>query len=217
MLCSHLSLPIVTRARNFHTSEGRAETIAQKPVQRYFFRELYTIVRKLSYKVEDLKVLGFHPNEASRMNSYLQALIRELEVLHNIKEYRTPQATRSCGRIFIHLMPWLYGPYFVWVTKTVSTGTEQHQDFVGGFIFSLIYSVFTSIAMVGLFNVQRAMQDPFISSGFDNIHIETMCHEVHNAIKITAHNGSTPLVLDSPRHRFKGSQLHHDLKHMCVP
>jgi len=154
MLCAYLTLPMVTRARNLFTHEGKTERNAQIPVQQYFFGQIYVGMRKLSLKNEVMKKAGMAAVEASRINQYQQKVLHGLETLHNIKEYRTPQATRSFARVFIHLMPWLYGPYFVWVAHTLHT--ERHA--ISAFLFSLVLSISTEIAMVGLYNVQRALQ-----------------------------------------------------------
>lgn len=209
MLCAYLTLPMVTRARNLFTNEGKTERSAQIPVQQYFFGQLYVGMRKLSLKNEVMKKAGMPAVEASRINQYHQKVLHGLETLHNIKEYRTPQGTRSFARVFIHLMPWLYGPYFVWVAHTLSK--ERHA--MAAFLFSLVLSISTEIAMVGLYNVQRALQDPFDGQGFDDIHTETMCNEICNAIKVSGNDVVIPLhlVLD-----FKGPRLHEDAP-MCVP
>ena len=45
MLSSYLCLPSVTRARNLFTVEGKAERIAQVPVQQHFFYHIYNFWR----------------------------------------------------------------------------------------------------------------------------------------------------------------------------
>ena len=59
----------------------------------------------------------------------------------------------------------------------------------------------------------RAWQDPFDGGGFDDIHTETMCNEICNAIKISGNDGVVPLHLALD---FKGPRLHEDAP-MCVP
>ena len=46
------------------------------------------------------------------------------------------------------------GPYFVWVAHTL----QPHERGGAAFIFGLVLSIFTEVAMVGLYNVQRALQ-----------------------------------------------------------
>merc|ERR1712196_271010 len=93
-------------------------------------------------------------------------LIRDFEQLHNIKEYRTPQGTRSFARVFIILMPWFYGPYAVWISRSPSQDMARTD-----FGFALLFSLALSVAMVGLYNVQRALQDPFDEDGLDDIRV----------------------------------------------
>jgi len=47
--------------------------------------------------------------------------------------------------------------------------------------------------MIGLFNVQRAMQDPFDVDGLDNVCPKTMCQEICNAIKVLKYDGNGAL------------------------
>ena len=168
--------------------------------------------RRLSFKVEVVKELGLPANEASRINQYLEILIADIEKLHNLKQYRTPQGTRSLARIFIHLMPWLYGPYHVWVAKSVHP--EMHS--FTGLVYSVALSVTLQSCMIGLFNVQRAMQDTFDTAGLDSVDAKVMCQEIANAIRVVKNDGVTPLDIDeeaSSRLRSVG----HGLEAMTVP
>jgi len=141
--------------------------------------------------------------------AYHQFLVRDIEKLHNIKEYRTPQGTRSFARVFILLMPWFYGPYFVWVTHSQS-------DAETGFTFALILATFTSIAMVGLYNVQRALQDPFDEDGLDDIKVTIMFREIFHALQIVIHDGSSPLLLEDSVGLERGRDRRKSMD-MCVP
>jgi len=183
-LCTYLSLPTVTRARHGFTKSGIGERNEQIPMQRQLFTRIYSIIRRLSFAVEVMKEVGLPPNEASRINQYHSFLSRDIEKLHNIKEYRTPQGTRSFARVFIVLMPWLYGPYFVWVT-------HSQEDAETGFLFSLVLCVFTSMAMVGLYSVQKSLQDPFVTDGLDDIKVHVMYRELRHALAIVNHDSTT--------------------------
>lgn len=221
VLSSYLCLPCVTRARNLFIQEGKDELKTQVPVQQHFFHHIYTCCRRLSFKVEVVKELGLPANEASRINQYLEILIADIEKLHNIKCYRTPQGTRSMARIFIHLMPWLYGPYHVWVAHSV----HDVKHSVEGLLFALALSVVMSSAMIGLFNVQRAMQDPFDSAGIDNVDAKVMCQEIANAIRIVKSDGKEPwdcrtaedTVLDGGREGSNLLSVGYGLTPMTVP
>lgn len=202
-LNAYLCLPTVTRARHLFTVEGATERMSQIPIQRQMFARIYSMVRRLSYAVEVMKENGLPANEASRINQYHQFYVRDIEKLHNIKEYRTPQGTRSFARVFIMLMPWFYGPYFVWVAHSQPNAET-------GFVFALILSTVTSVAMVGLYNVQRALQDPFDEDGLDDIKTSTMIREIFHALAIVGHDGSGQLELATPSTGLNDMDL-------CVP
>merc|ERR1712146_750097 len=142
--------------------------------QQTLFRRIYAAMRHLSKFVETLKRCGLPANEASRLNQYHMFLIRDIEHLHNIKEYHTPSGPRSVARLFIHLMPWLYGPYFVWISR----------DTGAGLIFSSTLCIFTSIVMVGFFNVQGMLEDPSDEQGLDDVKTTAMVREISHALEI---------------------------------
>jgi len=180
-LNSYLCLPTVTRARHVFTNEGKEERKSQIPVQQVLFRRIYISLRRLNEFVERLKQHGLPANEASRLNQYHCLMIREIERLHNLKEYRTPSGPRSVARLFIHLMPWLYGPYFVWLTH--NTG-----ELGAGLFFSYTLCIFTSMVMVGFFNVQGMLEDPFDEEGLDDVKTTCMCREISHAMEVVGPN-----------------------------
>ena len=99
-----------------------------------------------------------------------------------------------------------------------------NQFALAGFPFALVLSMFMSITMIGLYNVQRAMQDPFCTMyvvGFDDIPVVKVCREIHNACKIAGQEGHMPFVLDDDD-GFDGGNLRGDSRqvskaNMCVP
>merc|ERR1712196_478436 len=118
-------------------------------------------------------------------------LIRDFEQLHNIKEYRTPQGTRSFARVFIILMPWFYGPYAVWISRSPSQDMARTDSG-----FALLFSLALSVAMVGLYNVQRALQDPFDEDGLDDIKVTVMIKEICDNMKFVKKDKLEGAALD---------------------
>lgn len=168
-IVEYLKFPLVTRARNFFTEEGARELALFEPDMQDSFNLIYTNICKLSQFVEVLKSEGLPANEASRINQWHQFLTRDIEHLRNIKEYRTPQGTRSLARVFIQLTPWIYGPYFLWIAH----GADQTRT-LEGYMFAFIVMTVVVLSMVALYNVQRALQDPFDEDGLDDIRISKM-------------------------------------------
>ena len=87
--------------------------------------------------------------------------------------YRTPQATRSFTRLFILVLPLFYGPYYVYL---VDSG-ESHTSFA----FALVLSAMTSMTMIGLFNVEKALEDPFTEEGLDGVQIDLAFQRIFDA------------------------------------
>ncbi|GBG23802.1 Hypothetical Protein FCC1311_000222 [Hondaea fermentalgiana] len=163
ILYQYLSIPwLVGRARNFvfrHDSQRVQEVVAVRlEIEQRFailFRQLYGIV-------ETMKATGMPGNESSRINQYVWFLQQRINLLRNQKIYRTPQATRSFGRVYLFVLPWFLGPYFAWVYEE----TENYG-------MALAISCLTFLVLLGLITAGRALEDPFLQeNGFDNIKLK---------------------------------------------
>jgi len=112
------------------------------------------------------------PIGCGSLNQYHWLLHQAFEKLRKIKEYRTPQALRSFVRVAFIFVPCFYGPYYVWVgTSGGGEGTNLP--------FAIALSVLTTLVMVGLFNVEQALEDPFdCRLGFDNVRLQDELNEI---------------------------------------
>jgi hypothetical protein len=90
--------------------------------------------------------------------------------------YRTPQATRSYTKVFVHLLPYFYGPYYVHVAN--GDGQSQRTNFV----FALALSILTSLMMIGVLNAEEALEDPFHGDGLDIVHLENLFEVIQQDI-----------------------------------
>ena len=74
-----------------------------------------------------------------------------LAKLRTLKDYRTPQVTRSYTRIFILILPWIYGPYFLYLA-----GEGNH----GGvdIYFAMVFAVLVQIAFMGLYSSEHSLE-----------------------------------------------------------
>lgn len=69
------------------------------------------------------------------------------------------------------MLPIFYGPYYVYLMR----GDEYQST---SFAFCLVLSVVTSLTMIGIFNVEIAMEDPFAGGGMDGIRL----HETYQLV-----------------------------------
>lgn len=133
----------------------------------------------MSMHTEFMRKYGFPSGEASRLNQYHQYLQQRFEQLRVLKYYRTPQATRSFGRAYIIILPWLVGPYFAWVYE------ETNEDYP----FTLTLAGFTWLILLGLMNAIRGLEDPFKddipgwTQGIDNVKVDYECATILQAIE----------------------------------
>jgi len=160
-LARFLTLPNYTRARHRATPLGIREARRTKDVAADLHRSEIVHIARLGKLCEILKREGLPPNEATRIRQYERYVNFDVENLRNLKEYRTPQALRSFGRIFSVILPPFYAPYFA------DMGAQ-----VGSLAIGVIFAALTSIALTGLFETVSQFEDPFIeSSVLDGVNV----------------------------------------------
>jgi hypothetical protein len=106
----------------------------------------------LSQMCEALKYRGLPGNEASRIRNWENSITTAIEDLRNVKEYRTLQALRVYERLFCMFLP----PFFATNYAQVAFDTNLFLGIATG--------VITSIALTGLFECVRTLEDPFVSN-----------------------------------------------------
>jgi len=147
-----LTLPTMSRARHRVTERGKIEASETVIAAYLLFHSLYTSkMIHLSKCTEELKKLGFPPNEASRIRQWERQMGETIEHLRMLKMYRTPQALRSFGRIFSLLLPSFYAPAFAQLahdTDSLSLG--------------LSFAIIVSLALTAIFNSILILEDPFV-------------------------------------------------------
>jgi len=121
--------------------------------------EIYTIFSKLSSFIEKTKKRGVTSSEISRANQYLSKIIIAFERMKHIYQYRTPVTLRLHSKIFIFLLPILYGPYFAFIAQDLSIG------------LTYIIPVFLTVVLVSLDNIQDKLENPFDNIGSDDVMI----------------------------------------------
>ncbi|EQC38505.1 hypothetical protein SDRG_04212 [Saprolegnia diclina VS20] len=176
-----LTLPTFTRGRHQFTSVGKDQASS-------FLDHFHSLARRVTYsiqllqgQVEVMKAVGLPANEASRINQYHWLLQARLEKLCNLKLYRTPQATRSFTRLVILLLPLFYGPYYVYVATAGPTS----------YGFALTLSVVTSLLMIGIFNVERALEDPFTDEGLDGVKAQRVFARIRDSLDVLLPSNGT--------------------------
>jgi hypothetical protein len=106
LLYEFLTLPAVSRARNYIFPVMNRERQRVHSLQDKIVQQLTAVTRQMYRNVETLKEAGLPANEASRINQYHWFILHRFELLRNFKYYRTPQVGRSLGRFYILILPW---------------------------------------------------------------------------------------------------------------
>jgi hypothetical protein len=151
LVYQYLSMPCVSHARNVVYWSKQQATKRVHALQNGIVKKINDNFFDLAMHTEEMRKHGFPSGEASRLHQYHQFLQQRFEHLRLYKYYRTPQATRSFGRAYILILPWLCGPYFAWVYVETSET----------FWFAIVLSGFTFLIVLGLLNAQYGMEDPF--------------------------------------------------------
>lgn len=98
-------------------------------------------------------------NEVSRCNQYLSKMVISFENIKHIYQYRTPRTLRTYSKLFIFLLPVLYGPYFA----------EISGEWGGAMPY--VMPVLFSVVFISLDNIQDHLENPFDQIGEDDITI----------------------------------------------
>lgn len=195
LVYQYLSMPNVSHSRNvvFWSKQNAARRI--HGMQNDIVKRLNVLFFDLSMHTEIMRAHGFPSGEASRLHQYHQYLQQRFEQLRLLKYYRTPQATRSFGRAYILLLPWLTGPYFVWVFESTSLA------------YAIILASFTFLVLLGLLHAQQSLEDPFVTEndsftpGIDNVKLEFEMATVLQAMAQYYENSN--LKQSYERHSFR--------------
>jgi hypothetical protein len=152
-LCQYLTLPSATCAHHRATAKGRKEANMVLSTGREIF--MLTVCGRmsmLSQMCEALKYRELPGNEASRIRNWENVITTAMEDLRNVKEYHTLQALRVYERLFCLFLP----PFFATNYAQVAFDTNLFLGIATG--------VITSIALTGLFECVRILEDPFVSN-----------------------------------------------------
>jgi hypothetical protein len=133
----------------------------ENPIDEMRVREekVYAAFAQLSLVIRSYREAGLATGEVSRCNQYLSKSMLAFESIKHIYQYRTPRTLRGYSKLFVSVLPILYGPYFAAVGREYSHGLEY-----------LMPVLFTTI-LVSLDNIQDYLENPFDRVGEDDVAI----------------------------------------------
>jgi predicted membrane chloride channel (bestrophin family) len=124
-------------------------------------KDVYKIFSLLSGDIKLLRQKGLTAGEASRCNQFLSKMVVSFENIKHIFQYRTPRTLRAYSRVFIGILPVLYGPYFAEIAK----------DFTVGLVY--VMPVLFTLVLTSLDNIQEHLENPFDQVGQDDVYINS--------------------------------------------
>jgi predicted membrane chloride channel (bestrophin family) len=139
----------------------RCRELFQAPVPEMNGHEerVYREFSRLSTFIKGFRGRGLATGEVSRCNQYLSKMLGAFEGVKHIYQYRTPRTLKAYSRVFIYLLPILYGPYFAQLSGELSDGVQY------------VMPVLFAVVLVSLANIQDHLENPFDQIGEDDVTI----------------------------------------------
>jgi len=122
--------------------------------------KVYAVFSAYSHSHEALRKAGLNATEISRANNFLWDMMSAFETMRMIADYRTPGSLRAFSRIYLNLFPILYAPFYADIAAR------------GGEVFGYGVAIAYAGVLVGLNNIQDALENPFDGIGEDDVRFE---------------------------------------------
>jgi hypothetical protein len=123
---------------------------------------IFEIYSEISTSIERLRRNGASTQDVARANEYLKNIMVDVERMNNIARYRTPVSLRAFTRVFLNVLPILFGPHFAYI---------DYPDFpVIGYVIAGLYG----FVLVSLDNIQDHLENPFDGIGVDDLQLRVV-------------------------------------------
>jgi predicted membrane chloride channel (bestrophin family) len=123
---------------------------------------IFEIYSEISVSIERLRKQGASTQDIARANEYLKNIMVDVERMNNIARYRTPVSLRAFTRVFLNLLPILFGPHFASI---------DYPDYPAiGYMVAGLYG----FILVSLDNVQDHLENPFDGIGVDDLRLSVV-------------------------------------------
>jgi len=94
-------------------------------------------------------------------------LVDAFERLWSIQTYRTPMGLRAIVRVFVQVLPFFYGPYWVCIARN-----DTHEVTVASLVFACLFSSMISLVLVAMINFAQQIENPFQPGSPDAVRVE---------------------------------------------
>jgi len=203
-----LTAETVSRAKHLYTHSGLEERKRVREEQMHHYGALLENLEGFGELIEILKALGFPANEASRLNQYIMKIQEQWEQMRVLKDYRTMQVSRSYARLFLMILPVIYGPYFVKIGRGPMANHDRVDGGWGFHVFAYCLAIVTQLVAVGFMCAQSSMEDPFNNIGFDNVRWADEIFEFRKIVeRIFKRVPDEPLPLSTAEKNIKSTRV----------
>jgi predicted membrane chloride channel (bestrophin family) len=128
----------------------------------HHLNRIFEIYSEISISIERLRKQGASTQDVGRANEYLRYILVDVERMNNIARYRTPISLRAFTRIFLNLLPILFGPHFAFIDYPAFPAI--------GYVVAGLYA----FVLVSLDNVQDHLENPFDGIGVDDLKLNVV-------------------------------------------
>jgi predicted membrane chloride channel (bestrophin family) len=123
---------------------------------------IFELYSEISSSIEKLRKRGASSEDIARANQHLKNIMIDVERMNNIARYRTPVSLRAFTRVFLNLLPILFGPHFAFI---------DYPDYpLIGYVIAGMYG----FVLVSLDNVQDHLENPFDGIGVDDLKLNVV-------------------------------------------
>jgi hypothetical protein len=120
---------------------------------------VYERFSELSLIINQFRERELQSGEVSRLNQYLSKMLDSFENMKHVYQYRTPVTLRAYSKVFIIVVPIVYGPHFANIAANMPL------------FFQMILPTLIAVVMVSLDNIQNHLENPFDQVGEDDVKI----------------------------------------------
>ena len=122
---------------------------------------VYEKFSDMSRFINSFRAKGMPGGEVSRCNQFLSKMVVAFENVKHIYQYRTPRTLRTFSKVFIYVLPIMYGPYFAAISRDFAKDSVYFTAYMMPVLFTVV--------LVSLDNIQTHLENPFDQVGEDDI------------------------------------------------
>lgn len=143
-------------------------------------KSVLTLINRLHRACDAMKAAGLPPAEAARLHAHGHLLTLQFERIWCFKVYRTTIALRALARVTILALPFIYGPYWLYIASggngKLQTGTYSN----GELAFAMVFCAFFELLLISMLQLALSLENPYSPHGRESVRVVeelSLCRE----------------------------------------